>query len=86
MADLARWRRQLASHDGVAAETADMLSRTLDRMTSSLDPARASQLREAAQAAARFDFEAALRLLDAAMPPGNDEQAAVRASRPGSTP
>ncbi len=86
MADLARWRRQLASHDGIAAETADTLARTLDRMTSGLDPACAAQLREAAQAAARFDFEAALQLLDAAVPPANDEQAAVRASRPGSTP
>jgi|GEM_PF-1744074 len=86
MADLARWRRQLAGHDGVAAETADTLARTLDQMGSELDPARAARLREAAQAAARFDFEAALRLLDAAVPPGDDEPAAGHTSRPGNTP
>ena len=86
MADLARWRRQLAGHDGVAAETADTLARTLDQMGSELDPARAARLREAAQAAARFDFEDALRLLDAAEPPGDDEPAAGRTSRPGNTP
>jgi CheY-like chemotaxis protein len=81
MTDLARWRRQLAGNDGAAAETAEALAQTLDRVTGQIGPERAARLREAAQAAARFDFEAALRLLDAATPPSDDEQAAARASR-----
>ncbi|WP_343631830.1 response regulator [Roseateles sp.] len=61
---LARLREQLHRHDAVASETAEGLRDLLYRHPDSLAQPRAARLHRALEAAARFEFGTARRLLD----------------------
>ena len=61
---LARLHRQLAEHDAAAAEAAEALREELNRTRHGIPEPRLSRLREAMEAAMRFDFDAARQGLD----------------------